>query len=307
MRLKRKLEAMGQDTVAEKREIERLKAENQILRDRTLERGLEVRIENLLECLRSASSAYFRLHHGTVTRREYNRLQAELAEERETSARMKQRLERSSFLQEEIRDLSERFRLSEHQRRAAERLVDELLAERQADRVDTVRRHLIPDMNMATDISMHAQQLLDLTMSHSTLAIAHLKHTIAVISDEHQETLSTLHSANTSLTSTEGELALLQLRNVYQESVHSALETSHAQCSGIINRLQADLSQSSTFADTTKRSLEATRLELRRVEDKARVDREALKRANDGAMRWKCAETALEEEIAMCVTGKEIC
>ena len=294
---------------AKKSEIERLGAENDLLREKAGQvETIGSRCLGLEEMLEMATLAYQHLYARTVSRTEYERMQEELREEgsKRLIAEGRTHALEADFqsMREKRNELRERLKLCEDERRRTSQTVDDLLVERRHSQTDMVStgQHIAVDELLFDASSSPDRRLLGLTLTHVALATSHLHHQLIVLSSENDDSRSNLKSTSSALSTAQTDLSTLRSQLLHLQSIHSALETAHSTCAGTITQLRADRTQATHSLDSSKRFLEEAKLDLRRVEEKARVDRESLKRANDGAMRWKYAETALEEEIALFVS-----
>jgi len=311
LRLKGEIEALKGKAGQEKRELERVNAENETMRQKAKEADtIEARTGRLQEMLETSARAFQQLYYASVPRAEYERLQEEALSTRMSLRAMEDRASRFgmqvALAKEERQELRQRLKLSEDQRAMAEQIIEDLQEQRRASRDRSTVNPTFVDDNVSLDASpsrSQSLQLVDLALANSALHSSHLQRQLRGVSERHDDLLSSLSATSSTLSNTHGELSKIRSQHLHLQSLHTALEANHTPCAGLIINLQNDLTHCSTSQQGAQRSMEETKVELRRVEQKARTDREALKRANDGAMRWRSAETALEEEIATCVAS----
>jgi len=288
-----------------KREIEQVRQENQVMQLRIDDTDeLKAKNERLEEMLDTVAMVCHRLHLNTVGKARYHTLQEQLRDRRNMRLAAENRAVRLDYAlrsaREENQDLREKLSLAEGQRMMAEHMVDALIGERRAYQEAGSTGRFSTDNSASLDIfPSEALRIIDLALSHSTFAASHLRAQLDALMEDHHEVLASLANTSATLDTAQTNLSTLKSQHAHLEDLFSARETAHSPCDELITDLRRNFSRAVTSQVETKRSLDEVRMELRRVEEKARVDREALKRANDGAMRWKSAETALEEEITM--------
>ena len=278
-------------------EVARLRFEGDMVGERVEERD---RLEDLLEVVTKECA---RRTFASVDRREYARIQVDV--ERLKMEKM-ERETRESVLRSELKDAKEelcmtRQRLGEaedHREEAVE-MVDQLLRERQLDRLDhiSIQPRVLCDIPSLGGTDTDAQELAGLALSHASLASNRLMTQLRDQLVTHKVLLEEHEKGSLSLTSARTTLTALQRSHSQLEAQFFTIQKAHQSCDNNAAGLRAEMSRWQVAEQKLAEELKDSKTEMRRVEDKAKSEREALKRANDGAMRWKSAEGALEDEI----------
>ncbi|WVQ94895.1 hypothetical protein IAU59_001981 [Kwoniella sp. CBS 9459] len=299
---------------AEQAEIRRLREENSEARQQVAQleerldsfREIEEENERMENLLSACSVAYRLLYEQSISKNEYQNIEERyllVKSERDkwrSEAHVK-RLELSTKV-EEMTVLRDQLRDVRAEKEVLEDIVDDLVQDRAALRVDISPESMSSNWNSLEMIeipcgSSEHSQLVDLALSHTELHVSHsnaqlddLWEGYAPIRPAYDETQSKLVSCHQALTALERSMANLQDR-------HSSLEKQHASCASTITALINESRNANAVAEMFKVDMNELREEMNQLEAKARDDREALKRSNDIIGRSKTAEEVLDEEV----------
>jgi chromosome segregation ATPase len=140
--------------------------------------------------------------------------------------------------------------------------------------------------------------LSDLTLAHSDMATNHLRYQLSATTAELVATEKSLKETTTLLDSLRSVHSSLEKSHVHLQSLHTSLQEAHEPCEGRAAELGAEVERANQGEKEAEKGLECVKKEMSVLEGKMKGEREALKRANEGTLRWKSAEEALEEEIS---------
>ncbi|ORY31611.1 hypothetical protein BCR39DRAFT_558076 [Naematelia encephala] len=264
---------------------------------------LEEQKEHLETILEDSAEAYARLYHSSVRRTEHERICRLYDAERRAredakvlAGSLKMELK---MAQGQVQDLSIRLHEVEHDRDEAESTMNELLEDRRFSRLEAISHRPVQDMTPPLEpvTVLDVLPFVDLVLSHSDIQATYLSRYLGDVQAAHRDLLSTHDSSLSELTSARTTLTALQRSHAELSTSHDAIQSAHAPCASIIAGLKNDLTHAQIGEDTAKQVIEETKAEMRTVEERAKSDREALKRANETVGRVKMAESAMVDEI----------
>ncbi|WVQ83640.1 hypothetical protein IAT38_005782 [Cryptococcus sp. DSM 104549] len=254
------------------------------------------------ELLDAATVAYCALHRGTVAKSEHEKLQMRYLSERLEVQKWRSRAEKLDHKiagqKDEIKDLKERMRSTEKERRMLEGAMAELTADRRSLREDLAATIASlasgsADFSIEPLEAVDARPVLKHTLKHLSLTTHHFVGQInslisdnAALSAELASTTSSLSTSRATLIETKRELADLRDR-------HAALESVHAPCEGV----RRDLASVRQESEERQQAVDELEEEVRRMEKRLKESGEMVKKANEIVARSKSAKEALEEEV----------
>jgi hypothetical protein len=269
--------------------------------------GLEEKIKEMNGTVERMAEASAMFRMDSVKWDVHARARDELVKERNQRIAWQSRAELAEGLlviqEEELEETRERLCSTEEEREQTETALREILAERLEDRssqsslcdISTTVDHFV-SRDKAVEEQLH--QVIEVTMRHNDLSSSYHETTINSLqsilhatSVEHDS----LRQSHTELLSSYDTLA--KDLKAARTSLHEA-EEAHTLCADEKMELRILLEDAQRDLGTAEERCQITQQDLQRLQKVNQADREALKRVNDGTVRWKAAETALLEKIA---------
>ena len=196
------------------------------------------------------------------------------------------------FERETVKMLENRLVVSEQEREMLAGMVDEMVRRKHDTASDWIPREPTDDMMVPHDPA-ETREVLSLTAQHIDIATSYFTRML----DDEQDTTTSLRLSIEALEPVQADLSRLRTTHDALQASHIALQTAHEPCFGQITELRKCVQRVSQIEVEVNAELAQVRGELTTLEYRARQDREALRRVNEGTLRWKSAEAALEEEI----------
>lgn len=264
--------------------------------------------DSLEETIEACTVAYCALHRNTVRVEEYRMLEQSYLEMKSELWRWKLKNETDILDLEkkrtEARDLQERLKAAENERRVLKEIVKGIKDDQQALRNEVTKfalsigtRDLLEFITDPFEVTRTSQDVLDATLNHINLSSSYYIQQIETLNSVNDSLTSKLSTTISSLSTCQSTLAHLRREHNDLETRHVALEKAHEPCNGVREELLAT-EKECMFREQKIEGLEE---DLQRMEIKARDDAEKVKRANELVTRAKSAEQALDEEIQQYV------
>ncbi|EIW72160.1 hypothetical protein TREMEDRAFT_58315 [Tremella mesenterica DSM 1558] len=141
--------------------------------------------------------------------------------------------------------------------------------------------------------SLDITQEFQITFNHLDLLSDHLQY----VKSDNDVLFASLKSTTVSLEKAEQVESSLRASYAELQAQHSALIQEHEPCAARELSLKEELTRVQEAEKGVREQMTEMHGKVSRAEQRAKEDREMLRRANDSAMRSKAAETALEEEV----------
>ncbi|OWZ63405.1 hypothetical protein AYX15_04596 [Cryptococcus neoformans] len=260
--------------------------------------------DGLEEIIEACTVAYCALHRDTVHAEEYRALEQSYLEMKSELWRWKLKNETDALDFErkraETRELQERLKAAEDERRVLKEIVNEIKGDRQALRDEITKfalsignRNLLDFVPDPFEVTQTSQDVLNATLNHINLSSSYYIQHIETLNSVNDSLTSKLSSTISDLYTCQSTLANLRREHSDLETQHAALDKAHEHCDGVREELLAT-EKECMFREQKIEGLEE---ELQRMKIKSRDDAEKVKIANELVARAKSAEQALDEEI----------
>ena len=261
------------------------------------------RLKSLEDLLDMTATAYGSLHLTSISRREYDRVKGELCITKSglnASSRLAAGLKMElKDAREEIGWLKDELAAERHGRQDVEAFLDETLLRSMTDR----ELYLSPDIDSSQTASVAD---VELELGVALLDARHLRLVAAHRTMETRDTLLSLREStilldqNTSiLSNTQAELHKSQMARSQLSEDLKQRETSNEVLSKDLDQVNKDLALCTEEKQKLAVSVQEFSERLRRSLAEMEAEKEAVKAANEGTTRWKFAEAALEQDIAV--------